>query len=119
MDPCHQHNCPFYELDEGCPHTSQPVTADCDIRPMLPPVDPVSLDPPMFIKFSFRDEWRHIPEKENYPAWTLSDVAIAAIGFREKYKSFGPLVVFKTTDLIDWIIWGELPEVNFTGRETD
>lgn len=97
-------------IDEGCTHPSQPITADCDIRQMFPPVEPVSLDPPMYVKFTYRDEWRHIPEREVYPAWTLSDVALAALAFRKRYESSGTLVVFETTVLIDWQIWGELPE---------
>jgi len=109
IDYCGQYNCPHFELDEGCTHPGQPATDDCDIRKMLPKVEPVSLDPPMYVKFSYRDEWIHIPANEIYPAWSGNDIALAATAFRKMHGSDGCLVVFSTTDLIDWKMVGEIP----------
>jgi hypothetical protein len=99
-------------MDKGCIHPSQPAPKDCDILPLLPVVESVSLelDPPMYVKFTYRDEWRYIPGKEIYPVWTEIDFALAAITFRKIHDSNGALVVFRTLDLIDWIVWGVLPE---------
>jgi hypothetical protein len=68
----------------------------------------VSLDPPVYMKFTYRDEWRHIPEKEVFPIWTTYDFKLAVYAFREIHQSQGALTVFATEDLIDWKIWGEV-----------
>jgi hypothetical protein len=57
LDICQQHNDPFYEIDGGCTHPALPSTDDCDIRPTLPVVESISLDPPMYVKFTYREEW--------------------------------------------------------------
>jgi hypothetical protein len=50
------------------------------------------------------------PEKEIFPVWTEIDFTIAATTFRKVHDSDGVLMVFRTLDLIDWIVWGVLPE---------
>ena len=110
MDPCNQTNCPFYEKDEGCVNQSAPSPDDCDILPSLPKVEEIKLDPPMYVRFTYKDEWCHIPANEVYPVWTEMDIAMAAIVFRKIHGLNGALMVFNTTDSIDWKVWGEFPE---------
>ena len=110
MDICHQTNCPFYENDEGCINPSAPSPEDCDILPSLPKIEEINIDAPMYVRFTYKDEWRHIPVNEVYPAWTEMDIAFAAITFRKKHESNGALMVFSTSDSIDWNIWGVFPE---------
>jgi hypothetical protein len=109
MDICNQTNCPYYEIDEGCINPSVPSIDDCDILPTLPKVEQMSLNPPMYVRFTYLNEWRHIHAKEVYPVWTEMDFGFAAIAFRKAHESDGALMVFKTTDCIDWDIWGEIP----------
>jgi hypothetical protein len=110
MENCNQTNCPFFDKYEGCGHPSAPSPEDCDILPALPKVEEIKLDPPMYVRFSYRDEWRHIPANEVYPVWTEMDFGFAANTFREIHGSNGALTVFSTMNSIDWKVWGELPE---------
>ena len=64
---------------------------------------------PLYMKFSYRDEWKHIPVREVFPIWTLDDFKFSVYAFREKHESQGALVVFATDDLIEWWKWGEVP----------
>ena len=114
MTPCPQTNCPFYENAAGCVHPSAPTPAKCDILPGLPAVEGIPLDPPMFVRFTYRDEWRHIPANEVFAVWTEMDFGVAANTFRDLHGSNGALMVFSTTDSMDWKIWGELPEETIT-----
>jgi len=110
MAICPQTNCPFYETATGCVHPSAPTPEDCDILPVLPKIKNIPINPPMYVRFSYRDEWCHIPANEVFPVWTEMDFGIAANTFREIHGSNEALVVFLTLDSIEWDIWGELPE---------
>ena len=100
INNCPQTNCPFYFKSEGCVHPSAPTPVDCDILPALPAVEEIPLDPPMYVRFSYRDEWRHIPANEVFPVWTEMDFGFAAYTFREIHGSNGALTVFSTTDFM-------------------
>ena len=105
---CKQYNCPYF--DDECTHPSAPEPEDCDILPTLPPIEEISLYPPMYVRFTYRDEWKHIPEDEVYPVWTEMDIATSAFAFRKRHQSQGALVAITTTDLIDWKVFGEIEE---------
>lgn len=111
MDMCQQSNCPFYDKKEGCTHPSAPLIAECDILPCLPREEKEPMpEHPMYMRFTFRDEWRHMPANEVFPIWTLDDFKFAIYAFRELHKSQGALVAFITEDLIDWKVWGNVPD---------
>jgi hypothetical protein len=60
--------------------------------------------------FTFRGEWRYIPENEIFSVWTEFDLAMAAPRFKKKHESDGSLIAFWTTDLIEWEILGTITE---------
>jgi len=103
---CNLQSCPFWNTEE-CNY-SHP--SECDLAKIFSPLkqeaDP---QPPLFIKFSYRNEWRHIPLEEIYPIRSLDDVWLAIDVFRERHESQGELVVFATYDLINWCVCGKIP----------
>jgi hypothetical protein len=107
---CSQTSCPF-NIDNECTHPAYPVPEDCDILPLLP--EEIAPEPPLYAKFSFTEEWRHIPSDEVYPIWTDFDLVMSAQVFRERHQSKGPVMVFSTSDLIDWKILGQMTEDSF------
>jgi hypothetical protein len=40
----------------------------------------------------------------------VDDFKWAVFAFRKRHESQGALTIFATEDLIDWSIWGEIPE---------
>ena len=52
--------------------------------------------------------------EETFPVWTADDFGFAVHAFRERHESegetTGALIAFRTRDLIDWEVWGEVPE---------
>lgn len=101
-DCCDQYNCPYYYQNDGCINPSQPLAEDCSIRRHLPRDKTHPIKPKMYFKFTFRDQWRHIPCDEMYPAWNDDEVFLAAFAFRKRHGPGGALVVFRTFDLIKW-----------------
>lgn len=69
---------------------------ECDLYDIFPVTDNTAPDPPMFVKFTYADEWWHIPADEMYPVWIKSDIARAAVGFQKRHDLRGKLVAFVT-----------------------
>jgi hypothetical protein len=100
---CEKTDCPFYSTLEGCTHPGAPAPEECDLYDMFPVTDNTAPEPPMYVKFTYEEEWRHIPAYEVFPVWIESDINRAALVFQKKHSSKGKLVVFVTENGgIDW-----------------
>jgi hypothetical protein len=107
---CEKTSCPFHNPDEGCTHPGAPAPDECDLFDMFPVTDNTAPEPPMYVKFTYADEWRHIPSNETFSVWTEFDLAMAAQGFQRRHGSDGSLIVFCTSDLIEWKVLGTITE---------
>jgi hypothetical protein len=104
--PCEYESCPFFDT-ESCNY-SDPT--ECDLAEIFPvPEKPRYSRALLYMKFSYLDEWRHIPEDEVYTITPLDDVTKAVAAFRERHGSQGTLMVFATDDLVEWWVWGYIP----------
>lgn len=102
---CEKTECPFYRLNEGCIHPGAPLPDECDLYDMFPVTDNTAPEPPMFVKFTYENEWRHIAADEVFPVWIESEINRAALVFQRKHGSMGKLVVFVTENGgVDWKI---------------
>jgi len=100
---CEITSCPFHNPDEGCTHPGAPLPDECDLYDMFPVTDNTAPEPPMYVKFTYADEWRHIPADEVFPVWIENDIHRAAVVFQRKHGSKGKLVVFVTENGgVDW-----------------
>jgi hypothetical protein len=100
---CEKTSCPFHNSDEGCTHPGTPLPDECDLYDMFPVTDNTAPEPPMFVKFTYADEWRLIPADEVLPVWIESDINLAALVFQRKHSSKGKLIAFVTENGgIDW-----------------
>jgi hypothetical protein len=105
---CPSSSCPFNTQD-GCPFHSDP--SECDLAELLPAEkDPYFTPAPLYVRFTYRDEWRHVPEDETFSMFSEFDLSMAARGFQNKHQSNGALIVFCTSDLIEWEILGTITE---------
>lgn len=105
---CQATTCPLYEI---CQYSNP---TECDLKPLFPISISNSVPwAPLYVKFSYLDEWRHIPLDEKYPIGTVDDFEGARDSFRERHGSKGSLVVFYTSDQIEWKNWGEIQECAF------
>ncbi len=57
----------------------------------------------MLLKFSYTDQWRHIPMEEVYTA-TPAESENALWTFRERHECHGPVILFSSEDGIEWAI---------------
>jgi hypothetical protein len=103
---CKAETCPLWS-PEGCHHTNP---EECDLRQLFP-INLKSKESwaPLYVRFTYKNLWRHIRPEETFAIWTTDDFGFAMHTFREMHQSPGALVVFCTVDLIDWKIWGEVP----------
>jgi hypothetical protein len=103
---CSFESCPFWNT-ESCNYSDP---SECDLAEIFPaPEKPYYPLAPLYMKFSYLDERRYIPEDEIYPVWTIEDLKQTVCVFRERHESQGTLMVFATDDLIDWWVWGYIP----------
>jgi hypothetical protein len=105
---CNLQSCPFWNT-EGCNYSDP---SECDLAKIFPASaseKPYYQPALLYIKLSYLDEWRHIPEDEVYTIWTAYDFEQAVYAFRERHGSHGTLMVFATEDFIEWWIWGYVP----------
>lgn len=58
----------------------------------------------MLLKFTYLDQWRHIPRDEQWEVRSDTDSAIALQEFREKHESYSPVMVFCSEDGNEWKI---------------
>jgi len=73
---CPSSSCPFNTPD-GCPLHSDPE--ECDLAELLPAEkEPYFTPAPLYVRFTFRDEWRHIPGNETFSIFSEFDLAMAA-----------------------------------------
>jgi hypothetical protein len=64
---------------------------------------------PLYMKFGYKYEWRHLPLEEFYPIWTVDDFKQAINIFRKRHGSQGELIVYATEDFVEWWEWGKVP----------
>lgn len=104
---CDRESCPFFNT-ESCNYLDP---SECDLAKIFLQSEEKEAIPfaPLYMKFTYKDEWRHIPMDEVYPVWTLDDFRWAVYVFRERHESQGTITVFATEDLVDWWVWGKIP----------
>ncbi len=62
----------------------------------------------MQIKFSYKNEWRHIPYEEIYEVLSEFELNEAVSQFRERHDSHGTVVIFGSENNgLDWKVIGE------------
>jgi hypothetical protein len=62
---CEKSDCPFYDPQEVCTHPGAPFPDECDLCDIFTVTDNTAPDPPLYMKFTYAKEWRHIPADEN------------------------------------------------------
>jgi hypothetical protein len=104
--PCGCASCPFF-MTASCNYADP---SECDLVSILAaPEKPCYRKSLLYMKFSYLDEWRHLPGDEFYAIATADDFERAVHAFRERHGSPGTLMVFATEDLIEWWVWGYVP----------
>ena len=61
----------------------------------------------MEIKFSYKNEWRHLPYEEIYEAQSEFEMNEAITQFRQRHDSYGAVLIFGSNDGLDWNVIGE------------
>jgi hypothetical protein len=94
-------SCPFFHT----PSCTCSCPSECDLAAVLAG----GRNSPLCIKFSYLDEWRHIPAEERYEVAEDHDFERAVRVFRERHGSQGTLMVFATENMVEWWVWGYVP----------
>lgn len=58
----------------------------------------------MLLKFTYLDQWRHIPRDEQWEVSSDKEAEIALQEFRERHESYSPVMVFRSEDGKEWRI---------------
>lgn len=102
---CKNNDCPLFD---SCRYIDP---SECDLAVFFKAEKTQENWAPLYVRFTYRDEWRHVPIEENYPIWTVDDFGTAMRIFRERHESQGTLIAFITEDTIEWKMLGETSKI--------